>query len=235
MAGPGEMVSALAKVLGVPEPTVAVHDRNLAIAGLRIKKGRGLSAARMTPRDVSNLLIAVMGSSMVRDTVETVRSYSDLPLGTDLGLREVYKPHDPVTIYGIHEPQAHLWPFAVPELRQLSKEHTFGAALTGMISSAVDGSLQSAMNQLPNSAYLRFTFAGPVPGASIEIRIPQIAHDAKHYINPPLLRRKDSRPDKRQMTKIERMMREKYPIGDRRWHSEFSHDTIFAMGTLLNS
>ena len=48
MASPGELVRTLAEVLGVPEPTVTVHDRNLVTAGLRTKGGRGRRAASFT-------------------------------------------------------------------------------------------------------------------------------------------------------------------------------------------
>lgn len=56
---PGQLVTTVAEVTGVPRPTVSVIDRQLSEAGLRSKGGRGLSAAAMTPTDAANLLIAV--------------------------------------------------------------------------------------------------------------------------------------------------------------------------------
>ena len=56
---PGQLVTTVSEVMGVPRPTVAVIDRQLSEAGLRSKGGRGLSAAAMTPTDAANLLIAV--------------------------------------------------------------------------------------------------------------------------------------------------------------------------------
>lgn len=60
MATPGELVKVIAEVLGVPEPTVVVHDRNLVIAGLRTKGGRGRSAASVTTADGTNVLFATL-------------------------------------------------------------------------------------------------------------------------------------------------------------------------------
>ena len=77
MASPGELVRKLSELLGIPEPTIVLHDRNLVIAGLRSKTGRGKSAARMTARDAAPLLIAVLGSSQVKDSVQTVRRYKE--------------------------------------------------------------------------------------------------------------------------------------------------------------
>jgi hypothetical protein len=54
-----------------------LRDRNLLAAGLRSESGRGNSAARMTARDASHLLVAVLASSRVPDSVETVRQYSE--------------------------------------------------------------------------------------------------------------------------------------------------------------
>ena len=77
MATPGELIKAVAVATGTPEPTVTTHDRNLVTAGLRTKGGRGTSAAKVTPRDAAHLLVAILGSERVQDSVETVRRYSD--------------------------------------------------------------------------------------------------------------------------------------------------------------
>jgi hypothetical protein len=76
MATPGDLVRETALALDVSLSTVAVHDRNLAIAGLRTKHGRGPSAAIMTARDASRLVTAVMGSIKVKDSALTVARYA---------------------------------------------------------------------------------------------------------------------------------------------------------------
>src|ERR1700730_6814059 len=62
VASPGELVRKVSELLGLAEPTIVLHDRNLVVAGLRSKSGRGTSAARMTARDAAHLLVAVLAS-----------------------------------------------------------------------------------------------------------------------------------------------------------------------------
>jgi hypothetical protein len=70
---PGQLVKAVAIALDVPEETVAQHDRNLVVAGLRTKGGRGRSAPSVTPRDVARLVSAVLGAVKVKDSASVVR------------------------------------------------------------------------------------------------------------------------------------------------------------------
>ena len=77
VASPGELVRKFSELLGIAERTIVLHDRNLVVAGLRSKSGRGNSAARMTARDAAHLLVAVLGSSHVKDSAETVRRYKE--------------------------------------------------------------------------------------------------------------------------------------------------------------
>ena len=79
MASPKELVQVVARETGVSEATVIVHDRNLALAGLRSVGGRGRAAARMTYRDAANLIIAVAASRNVKDSAKTVEAYAPLP------------------------------------------------------------------------------------------------------------------------------------------------------------
>jgi hypothetical protein len=78
MATPRELIRAVAEALGVPEPTVVVHDRNLALAGLRTMAGRGRAAAKMTATDAANLVVATAGSMNVKDSAKTVTNYGAL-------------------------------------------------------------------------------------------------------------------------------------------------------------
>lgn len=75
MPSPGELVEAMAAVLGVPPATVTVHDRNLVMAGLRSKHGRGRGAARVTAADAANLLTAMLGSPQVKASSEAVARF----------------------------------------------------------------------------------------------------------------------------------------------------------------
>jgi hypothetical protein len=72
---PGQLVKAVSIALDVPEETVVQHDRNLAVAGLRTKKGRGPSAAAVTHLDAARLFVATLASIRTRDSVDAVKRF----------------------------------------------------------------------------------------------------------------------------------------------------------------
>lgn len=80
MATPGKLRDVVASALGLSEQlqTVDVHLRNLREAGLISKAKRGRGAAEIGPDDAANLLIAVAGSSYVKDSVSAVEKYGSL-------------------------------------------------------------------------------------------------------------------------------------------------------------
>lgn len=116
MASPGELVKLIAACTGEDEPTVSVHDRNLVIAGLRSKSGRGRSAAKVTARDAACILTALLGSAKVRDSVDTVHRYE---ASQEAEAREI----------GHHK-----WAeFVIPEMAALPLSHSFVDALEALI------------------------------------------------------------------------------------------------------
>ena len=127
MASPGELVWKVSELLGIPEPTIVQYDRNLVVAGLRSKSGRGTSAARMVPRDAAHLLVAVLGSDQVKNSAQTVRRYSET---------RIYK-----AMSGGYQQSA------VAGLINLPPNHSFVDALESLIAAATDGSLQYAMSE----------------------------------------------------------------------------------------
>ena len=124
MASPGELVRKFSELLGIAEPTIVLHDRNLVVAGLRSKSGRGNSAARMTARDAAHLLVAVLGSSHVKDSAETVRRYKETRFH-----KSASGGYDDSTIAA---------------LRNLPPDHSFVDAIEALIAAAADGSLEPA-------------------------------------------------------------------------------------------
>lgn len=132
MASPGELVREMAAAFGVSEATVAVHDRNLAVAGLRTKLGRGTSAAQMTPRDAANLTVAIMGGAEVRDSVIAVKRYAATRAGAPKTVK--YKGRKPSV------PQ-------IPELNALREGHSFTEALEAIYTAVITGSLERAFEE----------------------------------------------------------------------------------------
>ena len=119
MATPGQLVKAMAEVLGVPAATVSQYDRVLAENGFRSKGGRGLSAARVTAGDAANLLIAIMGSPVsgaaIKDAAEVCKRYGALPNLEQAAMRPNLR------VYGLSR------------LAKLPENHTFHEALAVMI------------------------------------------------------------------------------------------------------
>jgi hypothetical protein len=125
VASPGELVRKLSELLGIAERTIVLHDRNLVVAGLRSKGGRGNSAARMAARDAAHLLVAVLGSSHVKDSAETVRRYKETRFHKSASGG-----------YGDS---------TIAALRNLPPDHSFVDAIETLVAAAADGSLAIAM------------------------------------------------------------------------------------------
>jgi hypothetical protein len=73
-----EMAIAMADAMGLPRESFRLHLRHLSEAGEITFKGHGRSAAAMTTADAGKLLIAVAGSSFVKDSVDTLRGFASL-------------------------------------------------------------------------------------------------------------------------------------------------------------
>jgi|SRR6516164_7038497 hypothetical protein len=113
---PGQLVKAVSIALQVPEETVVVHDRNLVVAGLRTKSGRGPSAAKVTPHDAARLLVATLGSARSKDSVHTVREFETAVFRSD--------------------PFGFIANIEHPALAELPDGHNFIEALTSLIKAA---------------------------------------------------------------------------------------------------
>lgn len=150
MASPGDLVRTTAEALGVPEATVVVHDRNLVIAGLRTKSGRGRSAARTTARDAAHLLTAMAGSGLVKDSVATVRRYANTQLDSERSSIGGYAS------------------LKLAELTALPRDHSFLDALEALIVSTAKGGLRSYMEE-----------TGQVPQLEIGVLNPRTAGDIR--------------------------------------------------------
>src|SRR5690349_10139358 len=88
---PGDLIGTVARVLGIPEPTVFQYDRQLVTAGIRRPHGRGRSAKSVTPTDAANLLIAIaaapIAGSAIQESVDSYETYASLPAVDSSGER----------------------------------------------------------------------------------------------------------------------------------------------------
>jgi hypothetical protein len=121
MTSPRQLVHAVSSVLGVPVATVTIHDRNLAVAGLRSVAGRGRRAARITSRDATNLVIASAASPSVKDSVKTVQLYSAMKAAAPM-------------------------PVSVHRYDSLLGDHDFGEGLFALIEAAAQQEITAKFN-----------------------------------------------------------------------------------------
>jgi hypothetical protein len=251
MATPGQLSRTVARLLGLSEPTVLVHDRNLAAAGLRTTTGgRGRSAAKMTPSDAAALLITAVASPSLRDSVETFQNYSGL--FAQKGRLEILSNNEVVA----KEALGTAWDLRflpVPSLKNLSNDHTLIQFLTAVIAAAVSGELKLAVHQDQNIYRQYVNFDGPVPDVRVTLHVPfpsaevQISteHFKEHKVYFPIRSRgtpigiiratRDSREDDHQAGDAtpQRTKAIKAPNTDLRADYTFSDRTIYSISKLI--
>jgi len=163
MASPGELVKLIAAVTGEEEATVTVHDRNLVLAGLRTKGGRGRSAAKVTPRDAAHLLTSVLGAHRVKDSVATVQRYMQTQEH-----QAHWHQHHPDKLQNMGK--ANVWEDGgIPELAALPLDHTFIDALTVLITLAAEGRLIKELGDFYPFDNLRIIVTSPRTHARITL------------------------------------------------------------------
>jgi hypothetical protein len=161
MATPGELIKMVAAATGTPAPTVTQHDRNLFLAGLRTKGGRGRSAATVTARDAAHLLTAVLGSGQVKDSAETALRYRDT---VEYHNRFFKKPPK--------NPQKHVATYAqikLSALDALSGEHSFIDALETLITLATDETFDHEIGTDPYNCIIHVEWPRTVGRISIHL------------------------------------------------------------------
>lgn len=225
MATPGEMVRRMAEALSLPESMVIMVDRKLSESGLRTKSGRGKSAAKMTASDIANLLIAVIGSSMMRDETEAVAEYGALP---------VQKGRlTPVSQHGFASvgPAWELSDAAASRLPLLGAAHTFRDALVTLLEDAsVDGSSRLPDHtHSPLSEPIRVKLYGPHPEASISLSTGLLNGREQHPYAFTVVR-----SDMRRFNGSSRAS-SPFEATDLNQTVEFTSKTLLALGDLLRS
>ncbi|MFG1202223.1 hypothetical protein V5F29_07485 [Xanthobacter aminoxidans] len=221
MASPGDLVAAVAAVLGYPLVTISTYYRYLREAGLVTKGGRGPSAAQMSPRDAALLLLAVAASDEAKTAAERTLAMGLIPLvdrsrgrGQETSLLSVFD--------------------------DLPPSHTFADALTMLLDCAGQGSLQSAINAALSSTEgrvkvwsIRVTILGPVPQARIDI-FAGGRHETLSYSSIPSELFSEFDPDEG-LDALKNWSNEtehSYP-GDMSFTREFTGRTILRIGALV--
>jgi len=178
MASPGELIKRIAEVLCLPEVKVASYYRYLRQAGLVSKGGRGLNAARMTPKDSASVLIACGGSRIERDNaVDSVEAYSQLQAAHSayVHYRSIGESAVQEAPQGWAANHAGTWTFegfSLPHLQALPERHDFLAALEALIEASLNHEYSGSVSK--TDWKLRYHtidvfFYGPKPSAKISI------------------------------------------------------------------
>lgn len=224
VASPGELVWKVSELLGIPEPTIVQHDRNLVVAGLRSKSGRGTSAARMTPCDAARLLVAVLGSDQVKNSAQTVGRYSET---------RIHKP----TSEGYQHS-------AVAGLIRLAPDHSFVDALESLIAAAQDGSLQHAMHhdieefrgeKIGFPPIIEVTVQTPQQIADLSIRGARMSGHARYGLPDPWADHQTLHPPAREV-EAWRLKTAKYHVDtDLTQYRQITAKTILGVGEVLRT
>ncbi len=219
MAKLSTLIPICAHVMDLPDRTVAIYARYLREGRLISTGGRGPGGADMTPRDCANLLIAIMGTNLVKDAAKAVPKYRPLVAG-----RQQWRlPNMPL-----------------PALTRLSEFHQFGVALEALITAAMDGSLESALEaaskkhekvQISNAPIIEVTVRGPLPIADISVRAPEWGENVTYTQPNPWLR--TDKPPKRAIKRWEKKIERRGPWGDLQQIRLVSTQTIQTLGQLL--
>jgi hypothetical protein len=218
MASPGELVRTFSELFGIAEPTIVLHDRNLVVAGMRSKSGRGNSAARMTARDAAHLLVAVLGSSHVKDSAETVRRY------WEASFRKDGSGYDESTITA---------------LRDLPHDHSFVDAVEALFAAAADGSLERAMyNSIGEFGFpplIEITVQTPGELGDISIRGGDTSGHGRYCLPGPLEYYQTSSLTIEDVDAFNEKFKDRFPVSDLVQYRKVTAKTIIGIGRLLRS
>jgi hypothetical protein len=220
VASPGGLVRKFSELLGIAEPTIVLHDRNLVVAGLRSKSGRGNSAAQMTPRDAAHLLVAVLGSSHVKDSAEAVRRYRETRFH-----KSASRGYDDSTIAA---------------LRNLPPDHSFVDAIEALVAAAAaDGSLQAAMydsmvefegKKIGDPPIIEITVQ--TPGQLGDISIGGGGH-GRYVLPDPFDQRPTLHPPAKEVEAWRRKLNEYHAASDLTQYRRVTAKTILELGQIL--
>ena len=173
MATPGQLVNILADVLGISKASVVQYDRLLAENGLRSKRGRGTSAAKVTCVDAANLLITLAASASSgaapKDAVNVCRKFGSF------------------AAVPIEDWQASCSKLGLGLLSKLPQEHSLRTALAALIEAAAKGEPSRSSDV---SVWVHFL--APEPAAHILCVSEKLGVEAhQHYVdlNPAATRR----------------------------------------------
>ncbi len=223
---PQQLVQGMAEALGTAKSTTLVHDRHLVVAGLRTKHGRGRGAARVTPRDAAHLLIAVLASAALEDSVRSVERYAATR---------------------VFATEGSLVPYAglgLAELEALPKDHSFADALEALIASAAIGDMSAYLAAEVKGTRATSLMVAPrmevsvaTPGTFGEIRIAGVkeghAASVQYALPTPWNRKRRKPPSGKELDSWVARVRESRGTSDWERSNRVSERTILHLAEVL--
>lgn len=217
MASPGELVQVIANAVDMAEAAVTNIDRQLAIAGLRSKSGRGISAARVTSRDAAVILTAILAGGPAKDAAISVKRYGET--------RALVGPANSAPFAGA----------GLPELEALPIAHSFVDALAALIDASGPHGTGPDVGAPP--AMLEISALSP--GTLGEIRIAGCADGrVRHvrYLRPdPWIEANGKPPDDREIAEWEAQCLKTRTKGDLQQFRRISETTVRHVANLLGT
>jgi hypothetical protein len=159
MATPGQLVSEIARLWGLPENAVVTPWRVLREAGIVTKGARGRNAAHVNSADAAHALIAVASEIPLKSILESWREYANMP--AELGSVKIDDQPKSPKESGLWDLQ-HL---ALPCVKALKARHTLAQALVAFIEDAANEPSRAVLQSYRFSVM----FFGPYPHAYISL------------------------------------------------------------------
>ena len=169
---PGQLVKAVSLALNVPEETVVQHDRNLVLAGLRTKGGRGRSAPEVTPLDAARLFVATLASIRIRSSDEVVLVFEKTEFSapmSDADFVAQYPQAGPLPKFFeevVHSTEK----FSDPAIVGLGPQHNFVEAIASLIAEA-SGPINDSEQYLERFAPIGSHASGRGQGRALAIGV----------------------------------------------------------------
>lgn len=215
MAKLSDLIPATAKVLGIPENTVALYARHLREARLITTGGRGPGGAEMKPEDCANLLLALMLAEHAKDA----------PFAVGLGINLIGQS---ASWIDAANPEKGGWKHLPQDLEFLTIGGHFYDLLIILIKRAENGKLQSALGKIL-MPQLRIEFGRPVPTAMISLGGEDQLRNGLSYFHGHFLTDPDAPKE------VLEYVAKHHHGSDLRIIYEISHKTIITLGEMLRA
>lgn len=223
MIKPGTLAKRLAEAFGLPEASIILHDRYLAEANLRTRKGRGRSASPVSARDVAHNVVAILASAQIKDSVLSVRRYAATRADVSRSSEGLFRS------------------CFLGELAELPDDHSFVDALEALIRSVTKGSLAERLERVAGVDTVRplpsIEIAALTPGTMADLRITGAGRQGSRHVRYTLPDpfAAGSNPTTAELKQWEATIKQYRIESDFEQYRRISQTTIYRLASLLTT